>query len=342
MKCTQSINGSAGPLLPVYLREINDQALLSPQEERALAEAIARGDTDARTRMIQANLRLVVKIARGYTGRGMVLEDLIGEGNVGLIKAVEAFQTSFGTRFSTYASFWIKQSIRNAIINTATMIRLPSHIVGLLTKWRRAERTIARQRGCEPTFNEVASFLGLSDMQRDMMAKAHQALQLKLESGIVAETGRWLAADAAGPCESPDAALELNEKRCMLMSRMQRLDNRERTILTLRYGLGGTSPHTLNEISQRLRVTREWVRKIELRAVRKLSDDGATDSSEEWDHSRSRRSIQRFRTDSAPRPRATEATSAPNGNRAVAQLHRRCRARTSKLHRQTPAAAAAC
>ncbi len=126
--------------LQVYLREIKDEGLLTAAEECALADAIARGDRDARTRMIQANLRLVVKIAREYVGRGMVFEDLIGEGNVGLIRAAEEFEPRFGTRFSTYASYWIKQSIRHALINTTPTIRLPAHMVGLLSRWRCAER----------------------------------------------------------------------------------------------------------------------------------------------------------------------------------------------------------
>ena len=126
--------------LQTYFRDINQSGLLSAVEERVLADAIARGDRDARSRMIQANLRLVVKIAREYLGRGMVLDDLIGEGNVGLIRAAEDYDPRFGTRFSTYASYWIKQAIRHALINTTATIRLPAHMIGLLTRWRRAER----------------------------------------------------------------------------------------------------------------------------------------------------------------------------------------------------------
>ena len=133
--------------LQTYFRDINQAALLSAAEERDLAEAIARGDQDARRRMIEANLRLVVKIARDYLGRGMLIDDLIGEGNLGLIRAAEEFDPAFGTRFSTYASYWIKQGIRHALINTATTIRLPAHMFGLLTKWRRAERLLCRERG---------------------------------------------------------------------------------------------------------------------------------------------------------------------------------------------------
>ena len=116
--------------------------------------------------MIQANLRLVVKIAREYTGRGMVLEDLIGEGNLGLIRAAEDYDPRFGTRFSTYASYWIKQAIRHALINTTATIRLPAHMIGLLLRWRCAERALSRERGCMPSFDEVAAHLGLTEAQK--------------------------------------------------------------------------------------------------------------------------------------------------------------------------------
>src|SRR5262245_62413090 len=142
MTCSRAKDCDVPNSLNLYLREIKDDPLLSAAEERALAEAIARGDREARSRMIQANLRLVVKIARDYLGRGMVLDDLIGEGNVGLIRAAEDYDPRFGTRFSTYASYWIKQSIRHALINTTATIRLPAHMVNLLTKWRRSERAL--------------------------------------------------------------------------------------------------------------------------------------------------------------------------------------------------------
>src|SRR5207302_11511415 len=137
-----------------------------------LAEAIAQGDGDARARMIRSNLRLVVKIARDYLGRGMVLEDLIGEGNLGLIRASEEFDPRFGTRFSTYASYWIKQAIRHALINTTAMIRLPAHMVGLLTKWHRTERALRRADGVPPTFDEVAEALDLTASQPVLVERA--------------------------------------------------------------------------------------------------------------------------------------------------------------------------
>src|SRR5271165_4689291 len=164
--------------LQTYFRDINQVSLLSAAEERDLAEAIARGDRDARSRMIEANLRLVVKIARDYLGRGMLIDDLIGEGNLGLIRAAEDFDPGFGTRFSTYASYWIKQSIRHALINTTSTIRLPAHMIGLLTRWRRAEQVLRRERGSVPSFDDVALVLGLSECQKMLVANARQALRL--------------------------------------------------------------------------------------------------------------------------------------------------------------------
>src|SRR5271165_586475 len=194
--------------LQSYFRDINQCGLLSAAEERVLAEAIARGDRDARARMIQSNLRLVVKIARDYLGRGMVLDDLIGEGNLGLIRAAEDYDPRFGTRFSTYASYWIKQAIRHALINTTATIRLPAHMVGLLTRWRRAERALTRERGCIPTFDEVAAPLGLTDTQKGMIAKARCASQLKLESSRGDDDGPWSSGASSCPGESVEEALD--------------------------------------------------------------------------------------------------------------------------------------
>jgi len=261
--------------------------------------------------MIQANLRLVVKIARDYMGRGLVLEDLIGEGNVGLIRAAEEFESRFGTRFSTYASYWIKQSIRHALINTTSTIRLPAHMVGILTKWRRAERALCREQGCAPSFGDVASFLGLSEAQKSLVAKAHQARQLKLESSVTSETGRWCPVDSTDGYESPGASLDADDERRILLTRMERLDTRERTVLTLRHGLEGEFPLTLKEIGRRLGVTREWVRKIELRALRKLVADPEGDMVTGTDGLGSARSTRRSSSAGPTRAVAPGSSSAP-------------------------------
>jgi RNA polymerase primary sigma factor len=243
---------------------------LSAAEEKTLAEAIAQGDGNARSRMIRANLRLVVKIARDYLGRGMVLEDLIGEGNLGLIRAVEDYDPSRGTRFSTYASYWIKQAIRHALINTTNLIRQPAHMHGLLNKWRRAERLLCREAGRLPTFDEVATHLGLSETQKGLVVKARQASQLKLETSLCDDDGAWSPDESIDPDPGPETAMELGDERAEVVRRLERLDDRERQVLTYRFGLMGEMPLTLKEIGIRLGITREWVRKLELRAVAKL------------------------------------------------------------------------
>ena len=259
--------------MDIYLGQIQGDALLSAVEECELAERIAAGDDEARSRMIRANLRLVVKISRDYVGRGMSLDDLIGEGNLGLIRAAEEFNPRFGTRFSTYASYWIKQGIRHALTNTTATIRLPAHMVTLLSKWRKAERTLYRDLGQMPGFDEVANHLGLTEIQRDLVGRARRASQIRGEGAGDNENG-WSPDEASDNGEAPDAHLERFDERRQLLRRMERLDDRERTIVALRFGLGGEAPLTLKEIGLRMGVTREWVRKIEVRAVRKLDDDG--------------------------------------------------------------------
>ena len=147
--------------LETYLREINETALPNGPQERELAVAIGNGDVKARDRMVRANLRLVVNIARGYTGKGLGLQDLIEEGNLGLLRAVEGFDPAMGTRFSTYASYWIKQSIKRALVNTAKTIRIPAYMVELLAKWRRASAKLQDELGRPPTHEEVARSLNL-------------------------------------------------------------------------------------------------------------------------------------------------------------------------------------
>src|SRR3954447_7311502 len=158
--------------LQIYLHDINDTPLLSAVEERELAERVAEGDPSAREHMVRANLRLVVSIARGYLGNGMCLEDLIEEGNLGLMRAVEGFDGTMDTRFSTYASYWIKQSIRRAVMNNGKPIRLPAYMVTLLSKWKRANEILADRLGRAPTPEEVGKALKLSAKKVGMVAKA--------------------------------------------------------------------------------------------------------------------------------------------------------------------------
>src|SRR4051794_9461854 len=158
--------------LETYLREINETPLLNGKEEKELATRIGQGDTRARDQMVRANLRLVVNIARGYSGKGLGLQDLIEEGNLGLLRAVEGFDPKMGTRFSTYASYWIKQSIKRALINSAKTIRIPAYMVELLSKWRRASARLTEELGRTPTPEEVARVLGLAKKKLPIIKKA--------------------------------------------------------------------------------------------------------------------------------------------------------------------------
>ena len=261
--------------LQVYLKEIRDESLLTAAEECTLAEAIAQGG-QGRPQSDDSSQPAVGRQDRArLRGAGMILEDLIGEGNLGLIRATEEFQPRFGTRFSTYAAYWIKQSIRHALINTTSTIRLPAHMVGLLTKWRRSERSLSRELGRTPTFSEVASHLELSDTQKYLLAKRCRPASSSLKAHPL-ETG-WRSELGIRHCdESPHVLLETGDELDTLWGRIERLDAREQTILILRYGLKGESPLTLKEIGRRLGVTREWVRKIEIRAMRKLENRAGT------------------------------------------------------------------
>jgi len=270
MSCTGIKNGQVSNSLELYLSEIRSESLLTAAEERSLATAIAGGDNTARARMIRSNLRLVVSIARHFMGRGLALDDLIAEGNLGLIRASERFQARFGTRFSTYAGYWIKQSIRHALLNTSSTIRLPAHMVRLLTRWRRAERVLCREQGKTPSFDEVASALGLSEPLKILVANAFQARLIRQEDRVMLETSRRWREESWNRSE---ASVHADDERRILLQRMKGLEERECTILELRYGLNGQGPLTLKEIGHRLGVTREWVRLIELRAIRKLHDD---------------------------------------------------------------------
>src|SRR5688572_383992 len=170
-RATRKPSGLQTPL-ETYLREINETALLSADDEQQLAALIGLGDVRARDRMVRANLRLVVNIARGYTGKGLSLQDLIEEGNLGLLRAVEGFDPGMGTRFSTYASYWIKQSIKRALINSSKTIRIPAYMVELLSKWRRATARLTEELGRTPTPEEIARVLGLAKKKLPIIKKA--------------------------------------------------------------------------------------------------------------------------------------------------------------------------
>jgi RNA polymerase primary sigma factor len=250
--------------------ETDDSELLTAEQECSLALAVARGDEIARNRLVQGNARLVVRIASQYVGRGLSLEDLVGEGNLGLIRAAQEFDPRFGTRFSTYSAYWIKQSIRLALTNTSAMIRLPSHMVTLLRKWARLKRIMERDLGREATFEEIADRLELNEAYRNHVRNAFNARHLNIESNRSDEESSWRVDDFAHESPTVEASLETKEQQLWLMRRMTRLTDLERAVITLRYGLHGEESLTWCEIGRRLGVTREWARKIELKALAKL------------------------------------------------------------------------
>ncbi len=258
--------------LETYLREINETPLLSAKEEHDLAKRIGDGDVQARDHMVRANLRLVVNIARGYVGKGLGLQDLIEEGNLGLLRAVEGFDPEVGTRFSTYASYWIKQSIKRALINSAKTIRIPAYMVELLSKWRRASARLTEELGRTPTQEEVGRVLGLARKKLPIIKKAIQIYNNTPQSDQT-DAG-WSLGEMVMDerLKAPDEELLDHDVLSTALELLEGLDVREATVLRMRFGLADTQAHTLKEIGTELGLTRERVRQIETEALSKLAD----------------------------------------------------------------------
>src|SRR6187401_2927617 len=257
--------------LETYLREINETALLSANEEKELAYRIEDGDNEARDRMVRANLRLVVNIARGYTGKGLSLQDLIEEGNRGLLRAVEGFDPNVGTRFSTYASYWIKQSIKRALINCAKTIRIPAYMVELLSKWRRASARLTEELGRTPTPEEVGRVLGLQKKKLPIIKKAIRIYNSTPQTDQ-AESG-WSLGEMVMDerLKSPEDELIDSDNLVHVLQMLDTMEHREATVLRMRFGLHDNEPRTLKEIGESLGLTRERVRQIETEALGKLA-----------------------------------------------------------------------
>src|SRR5687767_12393463 len=259
-KGSRRSGGTVQTPLETYLREINETALLTAADEQELAGKIGDGDVRARDRMVRANLRLVVNIARGYTGKGLALQDLIEEGNLGLLRAVEGFDPTMGTRFSTYASYWIKQSIKRALINSAKTIRIPAYMVELLSKWRRATARLTEELGRGPTPEEVARVLGLPRKKLPIIKKAIRIYNSTPQTDQ-AEAG-WSLSEMVMDESAKNLEDEMvdTDDLTQVLHLLAHMDAREATVLRMRFGLEDNEPRTLKEIGESLGLTRERVR----------------------------------------------------------------------------------
>jgi len=279
--------------LQVYLKQINEAPLLTAEQERELGrkirasyeadERFRRGEctlaekeaaeqeaAEAREQMIRSNLRLVVNIAKNYTNRGMSLADLIEEGNLGLLRAVEGYDPDQKTRFSTYAAWWIKQAIRRALINSVQPVHIPAYMVEMIARWKQAQEAFIEKEGRQPTIRELAEFMGLPERKVRIIKRAVKAFSSPTQSGD-GETGPALAeilADEKTP--APDEAAFSEAEAETIQKLLDRIDEREATILRMRFGLGDGEPMTLKQIGEKIGLTRERVRQIERDALRKL------------------------------------------------------------------------
>lgn len=299
-----------GKPIKIYLREIGQTPLLTPKQEIELAARIKKGDAAARDLMIRSNLRLVVKIAHDYARYGLPLLDLISEGNIGLMKAVERFDPKKGGKLSTYAAWWIKQGIKRALANQSKTIRLPAHLVDKIGRMRRAEHRLAEEFGRDPTPDELAAELQVSAA----VIEHWQTVALKPAS-LDAPVGEDEGAQFGDLVADEKATLPYDQINDVQLKReveslLVHLDNREREILKYRYGLEGVEEETLEDVGKRFRVTRERVRQIQNEAVAKLRefmDENARIRSEEEAveerSARTRTAYQKAKAEDRKRPR---------------------------------------
>ena len=256
--------------IKIYLREIGQIPLLTPREEIDLAARIKKGDREARALMIKANLRLVVKIAHDYANLGLPLLDLVSEGNIGLMKAVERFDPAKGGKLSTYASWWIKQSIKRALANQSKTIRLPVHLVDKVSKMRRVSLQISEELGREPTDDELAEEIGISSgkvSQLKTVSIRPASLDAPISDDDSTEFGEIVRDEDA---QTPFELLRDKNLHLEVSDLLEVLDDRERKIIFQRFGLDGGKPKTLEEVGKKFWVTRERIRQLQNIALAKL------------------------------------------------------------------------
>jgi len=256
--------------IKIYLREIGQIPLLTPQEEIELAARIKKGDREARALMIKANLRLVVKIAHDYANLGLPMLDLVSEGNIGLMKAVERFDPAKGAKLSTYAAWWIKQSIKRALVNQSKTIRLPVYLVDKISKMYRVSLQLTEELGHEPTDDEVAEEIGISSekvSQLKTISIRPASLDAPISDDDSTEFGEIVGDDAA---QTPFELLRDKNLRDEVSDLLEALDDRERKIIFQRFGLDGGKSKTLEEVGKEFGVTRERIRQLQNIALAKL------------------------------------------------------------------------
>ena len=259
--------------LQLYLREIKEERLLTPDEEKTLGWRIINDECpESKERMIKANLRLVISISKNYAHRGLPLSDLIEEGNIGLIKAVEGFDPAQGARFSTYASWWIKQAIKRTLINAVQPIHIPAYMVELIARWKQTSRKLEERLGRQATIQELATEMGLPVKKLLIVRRAVKAYHAPSQAPV---KGDGEDADLGDMFEdtrtrAPEQDVERKEDFSTILKLLDSIDERDARVLRLRFGLEGKEALTLKQIGQEVGLTRERVRQIEVEALKKL------------------------------------------------------------------------
>ena len=256
--------------IKIYMREMGQFSMLSADEEIKLAHRIAEGDQSAKNELVEANLRLVVSLARHYQGCGLSYQDLIQEGNIGLIKAAEKFDVSKGFRFSTYASWWIKQALSRAIADQSRTIRIPVHMTENINKFKKAERELLSQLNREPKIKEIADAMGISEKQaKEIQSYIVEPTSLDIQVGDDDDTTIGSFVEDIH-FVNPESAYIKESNGDVVNAVLDTLSDREANILRLRFGIGGKKAMTLEEVGKEYGLTRERIRQIEAKALRKL------------------------------------------------------------------------
>ena len=274
----ENVDAMADDSVRMYLREIGDIPLLSQEEELELAQKAVKGDKKAKDKLAESNMRLVVSIAKKYSGRGLDFLDLIQEGNTGLLRAVEKFDPEKGFKFSTYATWWIRQAITRAIADQARTIRIPVHMVETINKVMRTKRRLTQELNREPSDAEVAEAMGMDAEKIEYVMRIRQDIaSLDASVGRDGDDDESVLGDFIEDSErdSPEEATANQILKEQIAEILTTLSEREQKIIRLRFGIGGGRPHTLEEVGNEFSVTRERIRQIEAKALAKLRNAGA-------------------------------------------------------------------